>query len=153
MASAANEPQASVDRVRQEVERWIEVARTAGERALEAVGLTPLTRSALPDVDVLETNEFIDVWVDVPGVARDALQLTATETQLTLKVTRPEECQPSGKFHLRERPCCSCERVIALPASITPDQTKAELRDGVLHITLAKHSSPEPRTVPVNVAT
>lgn len=151
MANGTNDPQASVERMRQEVERWMDVARTAGERTLEAIGLTPILRSSLPAVDVLETPTAVEVWVEVPGLATDSVQLTATETQLTVKLLRPERVDPEGKFHLRERSLCACERTILLPSSVNPDQTKAELRDGLLHVTLGKHGTPEPRTVPVNV--
>jgi HSP20 family protein len=153
MAGTSNDSQASVERVRQEVERWIDVARTAGERALEAVGLTPLARGCHPAVDVLETDRTIEVWVDVPGLSTDAVQIMATATQLTLKVQRPEATHAEGKFHLRERPIGSCERTISLPASVNPDQTQATLRNGVLQITLTRQSAPEPRTVPVSVGT
>lgn len=152
MTNGTNEPpQASSERVRQEVERWMEVARTAGERTLEAIGLTPMTRCSVPPVDLLETPGTVEVWVDVPGLATDSVQLSATETQLTVKLLRPTGVEPEGKFHLRERPTGVCERTIILPASVNPDQTKAELRDGLLHVTIGKHSSPEPRVVPVNV--
>lgn len=152
MAGGASEnPQASVERVRQEVERWMEVARTAGERTLEAIGLTPISRCSLPAVDVLETSAAVEVWVDVPGLSSDAVQLTATETQLTVKLARPAAVEPEGKFHLRERPSGVCERTINLSTSVDPDQTKAELRDGLLHVTLGKQISHAPRTVPVNV--
>ena len=152
MAGGTSEnPQASVERVRQEVERWMEVARNAGERTLEAIGLTPMTRCSLPAVDVLETPTAVEVWVEVSGLATDAVQLTATETQLTVKLLRPAGVEPEGKFHVRERSAGECERTINLPVSVNPEQTKAELRDGLLHVTLGKQTSPQPRTVPVNV--
>jgi HSP20 family molecular chaperone IbpA len=151
MNHAPNESQASVDRVRQEVERWIAVARTAGERALEAVGLTPMGRFAGPMVDLLETPGFIELWVDVPGLPANAVQLTASERQVTIKLQHPPPTDSPGKYHLRERPYGGAERMILLPANINPDQTRADLHDGVLHVTLSKQAAPEPRSVPVNV--
>lgn len=146
-------PQASVERVKQEVERWIDVARTAGERTLEAIGLTPAGRCAPPALDVLETSDTVEVWVDVPGLKADAVQLTTTATHLTLKITRGIAADPAGAYRLRERPQASCERSIPLPASVNPEQTSAQLRDGVLHITLPKQQITPAHTVPVNVAT
>ena len=152
MANGTNDPPpASSERVRQEVERWMEVARTAGERTLEAIGLTPMTRCSAPLVDMLETTGTIEIWFDVPGLATDSVQLSATETQLAVELLRPLGIDPEGKYHLRERPTGVSERTIVLPASVNPDQTKAELRDGLLHVTLSKHTTPGPRTVPVNV--
>ncbi len=154
MSNSLNEnTQASVERVKQEVERWIDVARTAGERTLEAMGLSGMQRGTQPAVDVLETNETVQVWIDAPGLASEAVQLSTTETQLTVKLLRPDGSAISGKFFQRERPHCTCERTVMLPASVKPDQTSAQLRDGVLHVTLPKQHVTEARTVPVNVAT
>lgn len=141
--------QASVERVRQEVERWIDAARAAGERTLDAIGLTP--RSVLPAVDVLETGDAVNVWVDVPGLTSDAVQLAATPTQLTVKLQRLASKDVEGKYYLRERAAVPTERTIALPVTVDPDQTTARLYDGLLYVTLKKQISPEPRTVPVNV--
>lgn len=144
-------PQASVERVKQEVERWIEAARSAGERTLEAMGLTPGLRCNLPAIDVLETDEAVEVWVDVPGLTAEAVQLATTESQLTLNLIRPEPHETLGTFHLRERFTASCERIIPLPATVHPDRTTAKLKDGVLHVTLAKQHISTARSVPVNV--
>ena len=151
MSNSTNESQASVERVRHEVERWIDVARTAGERALEAVGLAPTARFAEPMVDLLETVGFIELWIDVPGLHSDAVQLTAGERQISITLQRPAPVEPEGKYYIRERPFESSERVVLLPAIVNPDLTQADLRDGVLHVTLTKQASPEPRAVPVNV--
>jgi len=150
MSNPMNEnAQASVDRMRQEVERWIDAARAAGERTLDAIGLAP--RSFLPAVDVLETGDAVYLWVDVPGLTADAVQLAATPTQITVKLQRLVSKDVEGKYHLRERAATPTERTITLPTTIDPDQTTARLYDGLLYVTLKKQLSPEPRTVPVNV--
>lgn len=151
MPDSADQSQASVDRVRQEVERWIDVARTAGERTLEAIGLTPGQRSSGPAMDVLETTESFHVWVDVPGLTVDAVQLAATDTQLTLKIARTAAAENVPGYLLRERPQGSLERTITLPVAIRTEATTAQLRDGVLFITLTKQQAAQPRTVPVTV--
>jgi HSP20 family protein len=152
MSNPMNEnAQASVERVRQEVERWIDAARTAGERTLDAIGLSPVIRSCTPAVDVLETGDAVYVWVDVPGLTSDAVQLAATPTQLVVKLQRIAGKENEGKYHLRERAAASSERIIPLPNTVDPDQTTARLYDGLLYVTLKKQIAPEPRSVPVNV--
>jgi HSP20 family protein len=152
MSGSVNEnAQASVERVKHEVERWIEVARTAGERTLEAIGLSAATRCSLPAVDVLETSDAVEVWVDVPGLSSDAVQLATSETQVTIKLTRPAAAEFPGNYRLRERPQTSCERHIPLPASVRPDQTTAQLHEGVLRITLPKQHVTSSRSVPVSI--
>lgn len=144
-------PQASVERVKQEVERWMEAARSAGERTLEAMGLTPALRSQTPAVDVMETADSVQVWIDVPGLAADAVQVATTDSRLTINIIRPMPRETLGTMHLCERPKVSSERTIPLPAAVQPEQTTAQLRDGVLHVTMPKLHAATPRTVPVNV--
>lgn len=152
MSNMFNEtPQASAERVRQEVERWMDVAKTAGERTLEAIGLTPLAKSSQPAVDLWENSDAVFVWIDLPGVANDAVQLETTTHQLLVRVHRTPLDETGQKFHVRERPQASWERSLNLPTSVNPDQTAAQLRDGVLRVTLPKQIISQPRSVPINV--
>jgi len=144
-------PQVSAERVKQEVERWMDVARTAGERTLEAIGLTPVGKSGQPAVDLWETTDAVHIWMDLPGLASDALQISATAHQLTIRVERVPFGEEAGRYHLRERSQPSFERTLSLPATVNPDQTMAQLRDGVLRVTLPKQTLAEPRSVPVSI--
>ena len=146
-------PQVAADRVKQEVERWIDVARTAGERTLEAIGLSPMGKAAQPAVDLWETPEAVFVWIDLPGVSFDSVNLATTANQVTVKVQRDSTGgYENGRYHLRERMHLGWERTLTLPTTVSPDQAAAQLRDGVLRITLPEQPIAEPRSVPIHVA-
>ncbi len=71
-ASAQAEiPTPPLDRVRHEMERWLEVARTTGERAMESLGLGPTGRGAAPPIDVLEIDSEVVILVDLRLVDGD----------------------------------------------------------------------------------
>jgi HSP20 family protein len=57
-----------VERVRQEVDRWLEAVRSTGERTLESLGLSGTNRPATPPIDVIELPEEIVVQIELPGI-------------------------------------------------------------------------------------
>ena len=42
-----------VERMKLEVDRWLEAVRSTGERTLESLGLTGANRTATPPIDVI----------------------------------------------------------------------------------------------------
>lgn len=142
-----------LDRVRQEMERWMEVARTTGERAMEALGTMMSTKPSVPPIDVLEIDADLIVLVDLPGVAAEAVKLSMVGNMLTVEGTRTVAVFPEVlRRHTIERSPTRFERSIALPTAVDPDQIKAETRDGLLTITLRKMSPSPGRTIPVGRA-
>ncbi len=139
-----------VDRVRQEVDRWLEVVRSTGERAMETLGLSPNNRPNTPPVDVIELPEEVVVQIDLPGVAAEAVELSLVGNMLTLSVNRVRQEFPGeARVHLRERFIGRYQRSIPLPASVNDDTIRAETRDGLLTVTMKK-STPSPgRSIPV----
>ncbi len=127
----------SVDRMKQELERWLDAARKAGESALERLGVAG-EHPAIP-IDLFEDGEKVFVLADVPGVLADQIDVTVAGNMLTLTVNRTApvlEGFPACGH--RERPIGSQTRSIPLPVAVRGEETAAQLRDGVLTLTLPK---------------
>ncbi|MDZ4687193.1 MAG: Hsp20/alpha crystallin family protein [Planctomycetaceae bacterium] len=139
------------DRIRQELERWLETARVTGERALDAVGLAADTRLLPPHSDLIETETDLHLLVDLPGVSADAVDLTITGQMLTLRAIRlPSPLLAEGsKVHLRERTTLQFERSYPLPIGVDTDSIRAVVREGMLHVTLHKSPQSQPRPIPI----
>jgi HSP20 family protein len=139
------------DRVKQELDRWLETARVTGERALDAVGLASETRPLPPHADLVETETDLHILVDLPGVTADAVELSITGPVLTLKAIRlPSPLLAEGStVHLRERTTLQYERTFALPTVVEPDNVRAVVKDGLLHVTLHKSPQAQSRTIPI----
>ena len=139
-----------LDRVRHEMERWLEVARTTGERALETLGLVNSSRPALPAIDVVELESEVVVLVDLPGVSAESVQLSLVGNMLTIKASRSGMDFPEKtRRHVFERVSTCFERSVPLPAAVEPEDVRAETRDGVLTVTLHKSVAPPSRSIPV----
>lgn len=139
------------DRLRQELERWLETARVTGERALDAVGLAPESRPMPPHSDLIETETDLHLLVDLPGVSAEGVDLSITGQVLTLKAIRlPSPLLSEGTTaHLRERTTLQYERSFALPAPIDAENIRAVVREGLLHVIVHKSQQSQARTIPI----
>lgn len=142
-----------LDRVRNEMERWLDAARLTGERALETLGLVPSGRPTLPAADIVELTNEIVVFVDLPGVSAECVQLSLVGNVLTVNASRSGMDFPEKIHrHLFERTCTQYLRSLPLPAAVDSDNIRAETRDGLLTVTLKKVSPTPGRSIPVNRA-
>ncbi len=103
-----------------------------------------------PVHEVKETPEAWGLTVFLPGVARDGLDITAEEGVLTL-LGRPAWQQPVGWTVLyRESSAAPFLLKLEHDNALDLDRIQAELKDGVLHLTLPKAEALKPRKISVD---
>lgn len=103
-----------------------------------------------PAYEVKETPEAFGVTVHLPGVAKEGLDLTAEDNLIRI-VGRRAWKQPEGWTALyRESVDLPFELVLEHDNAIVPDKIAAELRDGVLRVSLPKHEAVKPRKITIN---
>ena len=143
----------SIDRLRQEFERWLESAWSQGEKAADAMGFSGF-KSGTPAVNVYETPDQVLVVASLPGVPPEGFDLTLVGNMLTIAGTYAEmETTPEAKQHQSERPTGPFHRSVPLPATVDADSVSAECSHGVLTVTIEKSASEKPRKIPVNQPT
>ncbi len=142
----------TVERVKSELDRIVEMAWAKGEEALQQFRNFDAESDWVPEVDIVETEESLVLFVNLPGIpgenvkislAGNSLEITAEYESLTL--------QTSDKVHKRERPSGHVHRVIALPLAVENETAVAHAESGVFKIELKKASNLLPRQVPVTV--
>ena len=100
---------------------------------------TPANEEWSPLIDVIETGDEYHIRADLPGVGKDALSITLEGRELTLKGTRGAEPLAEGAHYvLAERPCGTFTRTFVLPAWADASCIQAELKGGVLTVTVRK---------------
>ena len=129
-------------------------ALQAKEKA-EVTGPMEHTRPGLvftPEVDIFETDKSITLLADMPGVKADNLNIDLRENVLTLdgEVTSPEEDSEVDVF--REYRTGKYYRQFNLSELIDQANINAELKDGVLRLTLPKVEAARPRQIAVRAA-
>lgn len=107
----------------------------------------------IPDVDVKETPEAYVFKADLPGIAEKDLEISLTGSRLTLSGKREEERrEEKDTYFACERSYGSFTRSFTLPAGVDTERTRAELKDGVLTISVPKKPEVQPKKIPVGAA-
>lgn len=146
--------QTSIDRVRGELDRLVEMARERGGKALDAMGIKNPPRPEFPAVDMTETNDAVHLVADLPGVDPDLLDLNVTGQMIRLRGTvNAPPLGSGGTLHRSERHVGTFERMLALPCTVNADLSHAEIRNGVLHVRLPKNAAEVGRKIPVRFPT
>ncbi|HUF79111.1 MAG TPA: Hsp20/alpha crystallin family protein [Thermoanaerobaculia bacterium] len=102
-------------------------------------GLSAPPGSWAPAVDVVETARAFVLSAELPGVAREDVDLSIDGQRLELSGRRPLPADP--KFSQMERSYGPFRRAFELPAEIDAGTVTAELALGVLTVTVPKKSA------------
>ena len=103
-----------------------------------------------PPVDLHETDDAYVLTAEVPGLAREDLQIHVHDGRLTLTGTRHERPVPCEQYHRVERGHGTFNRSFQLPLPIAVDGIAADLKDGVLTVTVPKSPEAPPRRIRVS---
>lgn len=135
------------DRMRDELDDWF------ADR-FRGLGSSPHPDAFWADMDLSETNGSLEVTLDMPGFKREDIEIDVADNRLTVSGKREMEEKEEGKdFHRIERQSGSFQRSIRLPAEVAADGAQAELKDGVLKVTLPKsEKAKEARRIEIKTA-
>jgi HSP20 family protein len=98
-----------------------------------------------------EAGDRLHVELDVPGVAPESVEVTVENGQLVLTVERSLGENPPAYVY-NERRFGKVTRSLALPDTVDPESVEAELKNGVLHVSVAKRPETQPRKVEIRVS-
>jgi HSP20 family protein len=107
----------------------------------------------MPDVDVKETENAYVFKADLPGMKEKDVEVSFTGNRLTLSGKRDEEKREERENYFAcERSYGSFTRSFTLPAGTDTAGASADLKEGVLTITVPKKPEVKPQKIPVNAA-
>lgn len=90
-------------------------------------------------LDLSETDKNITVTLDAPGIEEKDLDIALTDGGLLISGQRELEREEAEEsFHRIERSYGSFQRLVPLPCEVKADKVSAELKKGVLKISLPK---------------
>jgi HSP20 family protein len=97
-----------------------------------------------PPIDVYETPDRYVVAAELPGLARDQIELAMADSRLTIRGQRTVRTGDSVHYHQVERGYGAFSRTFEFNDKIDVEAVTADLTDGVLTVTLPK-VPPAPR--------
>jgi HSP20 family protein len=109
------------------------------------------TRTWAPPVEIYENEGELVFVAELPGFKRGEIEISVENGQLSLAGERRFEEQGSRNYHRNERWYGRFERAFQLPVSVDPEKIAANLKNGLLVISVPKREEAKPRQIEVKV--
>jgi HSP20 family protein len=119
--------------------------------------MTPFTPQVLagfaPSFEVKETKDGYSFKADIPGVKESDLEVTVTGNRLSVSGKREAEKQEqTDTYYTYERSYGDFTRAFTLPDGVDMNSVRADLKDGVLTLSINKTPEAQPKKIAVQSA-
>jgi HSP20 family protein len=106
-----------------------------------------------PAVDIYETENELVVKAELPDVQDKDIDIRITNNTLTIRGERKFENDVKEENYLRiERAYGAFMRSFSLPNSVSSENIRADYRNGVLTLHMAKREESKPKQIKVSVS-
>ena len=107
-------------------------------------------KSAVPAVDVKETDSEFLMEVELPGLSEKDVEVKLDNNLLTIS-SRKEDSKEEKKngYIMRERRSASFSRSFVLPEGIDREKIAAEFKNGILNLSFPKTPAAKPKMIEV----
>jgi HSP20 family protein len=123
---------------------FIDLGRTFGDESLAG--------ECSPPVDVYETDEALEIVVDLPGVPAEGVRLLGRGDSILIAGEKaPRQARGESTFHLVERGYGRFARVVRLNGSCDPSNARGRLINGELQVAIPKIADRRGRTYPIPI--
>jgi HSP20 family protein len=103
-----------------------------------------------PPVDLYETEQSFVLTAELPGLARDQIDIQAEDTRIVIRGERAAGQISCEQYHRVERGHGRFSRGFVLPEPIDVEGVAADLKDGVLTVTIPKAGGRGSRRIDVS---
>jgi HSP20 family protein len=101
---------------------------------------------------VKDHDDHVEVRCDLPGVEKDDIDVSISGNVLTVKGEKQEESEDrDGDYYRKESWSGSFQRSVSLPDTVDADKTEAEMKNGVLTLSLPKKEEKKRKQIDVKV--
>jgi len=115
-------------------------------------GIRGFGRNSFPAMNVGGTADSVEIYAFAPGLDPKTFDVTIERGVLTLSGERQADLpgdDSNASVHINERFSGRFRRAVSLPDDLDPNRVTANYGDGVLHITIKRRESSQPRRVEV----
>lgn len=110
------------------------------------------TKVFVPQVDIIESEDRILLVADLPGVGQEGLDISLEKNVLTIRGTVTPQSLDGYQLSYSEYELGNYERAFTVSNDIERQGIEAELKDGVLRLTLPKAKHAVMQKIPVKTA-
>jgi HSP20 family protein len=106
----------------------------------------------IPSVDIFEDKDDVVVKAEIPGMAKDDVNVNVTDNTITISGEKKKEEEVEKKDYYRlERSFGSFSRSFHLPAEVQTDKAKATFKEGVLEVRMPKTEEAKKKETKVKI--
>lgn len=115
-------------------------------------------KKSFPKVDVKEGKDSYILQMDVPGKTEKDVNIELKHNVLTISSVEETETKDDkkkkndGKYLVRERTFSKFERSFTLPEDVNGENISAQVKDGILTVTMPRHALAEPKHIAITSA-
>lgn len=103
-----------------------------------------------PSANVWEENDTVHVEMAVPGIKKEDIEITITEDSVSIRGNnKSEEKEDNNKRYYYRSMESSFEQTFNLPTKVDSNKSEAQLKDGVIHLTLPKADEVKPKSIEI----
>ena len=93
-----------------------------------------------PKVDIVDRDDDILVKAEIPGFKKEDIDVSLTDTAITIKgSTSEEKKEEKGDYFRSETMKGSFTRTLALPGEVDGSKATSTFKDGMLEVVVPKH--------------
>ncbi|WP_431286701.1 Hsp20/alpha crystallin family protein [Roseateles chitinivorans] len=136
---------ADMDRLQREMQQAFDLSPT----------IRGFGRHSFPALNVGTTPEAIEVYAFAPGVDPQSIEVHVEQGLLTISGERGSplsQLDERASVHINERFAGKFRRALALPEDANGEAVTAQMREGLLHVTVPRKQATQPRRVQIQPA-
>lgn len=103
----------------------------------------------MPPVDIFENSQGVTLWADLPGVTKDLLDVKVHDDTLYIEAQAVVHTPPGLRLQHAEIRQPHFARAFSLGAEFDASKIDANLKDGVLKLTIPRRDEARPRRIEV----
>ena len=105
--------------------------------------------ASMPKTNIYDLGGKFEVRAEVPGFSRDDLSIKIQGNYLELSGTRSAKIPEGYSVHRIERKTASFTRSFTLPSEVNAEGVEANLKNGILRLSLPKSAAAQPRQIAI----
>jgi HSP20 family protein len=105
-----------------------------------------------PAATLSDAGRELTLQLQIPGVLEKDIEITSTENSVTISGERKDEVPEGYSVRRKERGALKFARTVSLPCKIQAEGIEAQLKNGVLSVSLPKAPEAQPRRISVRSA-
>ena len=118
-------------------------------RASRWLESTPSGGGPYPPLNVFRKGDDFVIITEIPGVKASDLDIKVRGNAIRIAGIKTVDYSDKASLHRRERMAGSFDRTVTIPVEIDPERVKAEFRDGILVLYLARAERDKPKSIKV----